>query len=430
MKVLVIGGGGREHALVWKLSKSPLVKKLFAVPGNSGIQQLAHIHPISVNRIEDIFSFVKREQIDLTVVGPEIPLTLGIVDRFEREGRAIVGPTAIGAEIEGSKVFSKEFMERNGIPNAKGDTVFSVQEASAFFKKNPPPYVIKADGLAGGKGVIIAQSEEEATGVVTNMMEGECFGDAGKRCVVEEFLQGEEVSFIVLTDGEKICPFVSSQDYKRVGDGDQGSNTGGMGAFAPSPLISDRLRSRIIKEVIEPTIQGMTKEGRPYRGFLYAGLMISPSNNPKEEEILHVLEFNARLGDPEAQVILPLLKTDLIEVFLELANGQLKEDALVFKDQKAITVVMASKGYPGSYEKGKEIKGISFSEKSSDISIFHAGTQMENEKWYTDGGRVLAVTALGKSFPDAHRKVYNAVEKISFDGAYYRRDIAKKVLTS
>ena len=430
MKVLVIGGGGREHALVWKLSKSPLVKKLFAIPGNSGIQQQAQIHPVSVNRIDDILSFVKKERIDLTVVGPELPLTLGIVDRFEREGRPIVGPTALAAEIEGSKVFSKEFMARNGISTAMGKAVSSPQEASVFFKKTHPPYVIKADGLAAGKGVVIAQTEEEAERVLTQMMEEESLGEAGKRCVVEEFLLGEEVSFIVLTDGEKICPFVASQDYKRIGEGDQGPNTGGMGAFAPSPLVSERLRNRIIKEVIEPAVQGMAKEGRPYRGFLYAGLMVSLSSSRKKEETIHVLEFNARLGDPETQVILPLLKTDLMEVFLELTQGQLKQDALVFEDQKAITVVMASKGYPGPYEKGKEIRGLSFPEESPDIFTFHAGTQKKGGRWVTDGGRVLAVTGTGKSFLEAHKKVYTALEKISFDGSYYRKDIAKKVLNS
>ncbi len=426
MKILVIGGGGREHALVWKLSKSPLVRKLYALPGNSGIEQFAQIESISVDRVDDILSFVKREGIDLTLVGPELPLTLGLVDRLEAEKRPVIGPLSLAAEIEGSKIFSKQFMERHRIPTAKGRTVDALPEAIEFFKQTSSPYVVKADGLAAGKGVIIAQSEEEATQAVKSMLEGKELGQAGRRCLVEEFLQGEEVSFIVLTDGEKTWPLVSSQDYKRVGDGDQGPNTGGMGAFAPSPLLTDALRDRVLSEVIQPTIDGLADEGRPYRGFLYAGLMISPDGNNKPK--IHVLEFNARLGDPETQVILPLLKDDLVEIFMEMNSGQLKKDSLSFENKKGITVVMASVGYPGSYEKGKEIRGLSAIDETQETFVFHAGTKKQGNQWLTQGGRVLAVTALGSTFTEAHEKVYGAVEKISFSGCHFRRDIGKKVI--
>ena len=430
MKALIIGGGGREHALACALSKSPLIHKLYATPGNSGIQTIAQIANIQVQQVDEILSFVKKEQIDLTVVGPELPLTLGVVDNFRREGWPIMGPTALASEIEGSKVFSKNFMVRNKIPTAIGKTCHSLQEAKDFIRHLSPPYVVKADGLAAGKGVLIPQTEEKAFQVIDAMLEGGSFGEAGKSCVVEEFIQGEEVSYMVLTDGETICPLVPAQDYKRIFNADQGPNTGGMGAFAPSPLITREMEERILKEVMSPAIRGMAKEGRPYQGILYAGLMISPSQKNGKKEKIYVLEFNARLGDPETQAVLPLIKEDIVEAFMEVAHGKLKKNKLSWENKKAITVVMSSKGYPGPYESGMEIHGLPHFDGKEDLFLFHAGTYSQDSRWFTQGGRVLAVTSLGKTFQTAHSKVYEALEKISFEGGHYRTDIGKKLFQS
>jgi len=423
MKILVVGGGGREHTLVWKISQSSRIKEIFCAPGNSGIAELATCLPIKPTDIQQLASFAEREKVDLTVVGPELPLTLGIVDEFSRRGLKIFGATRRAAELEGSKVFAKEFMRKYGIPTAQFSVCTTAEEAFELIKKRwfSYPVVFKADGLAAGKGSIIVEDEAQAREVVGQIMVERRFGDAGDRMVVEEFMRGEEVSFKVITDGKKVIPLAASQDHKAVYDDDKGPNTGGMGAFSPSPMVDEALHRQIMEEIIYPTVVGMAKEGREYRGVLYAGLMIT-EGGPK------VLEFNARFGDPESQVVLPRMEGDLVPLLEGVVAGSLEGRELTWRDAVAICVVLASGGYPGSYEKGKEIYGLSEAARLDDVLLFHAGTERRDDSFLTAGGRVLGVTAIASTFPEAINRAYNACQMISFEGTHYRRDIGRKAL--
>ncbi len=424
MRVLVVGSGGREHALVWKLLRSPSVKKVYCAPGNAGIEQHAELVPIQQTDIESLAQFARQEQIDLTVVGPEQPLTMGIVDLFESAGMRIFGPSKTAAMLEGSKSFSKDFMRRNGIPTAryKKFSISELHEAEKFIGELEPPVVVKADGLAGGKGVVICESKQEATRAVQSMILDKTFGDAGERVVIEEFLKGEEASVFALTDGRDFVILAPAQDHKRILDGDQGKNTGGMGAYAPAPVVTAELTEEVMKEVVIPTLEGMRKIGSPYRGCLYCGLMIT-------SEGVKVLEYNCRFGDPEAQVVVPLVEGDFGEILLSAASGRLRDIPVKTSSAAAVCVVMASAGYPERYEVGKEIKGLD-ALNSDDIIAFHAGTKREADRIVSAGGRVLGVTAIEQSgnLEKAIEEVYKSVDKIKFDGAYFRRDIGQKAL--
>jgi len=420
MKVLVVGSGGREHALAWKLSQSPLVEKVFGAPGNPGIAKVGECVNIPVTDIKALADFAEREGIDLTVVGPEAPLVAGIVDEFERRGLRIFGPTKAAAQLEGSKAFAKEMMKRWGVPTADFKVFDNPQKAKAYIKEKGAPIVVKADGLAAGKGVTVARSVEEAIEAVERIMVEKVFGEAGNRVVIEDCLVGEEASYLVVTDGERFIPLATAQDHKAVFDGDKGPNTGGMGAYSPAPVLSPEMEKEVQEKVIKPILKGMREEGHPFKGILYAGLMIT-EDGPK------VLEFNVRFGDPEAQVILRRLSTDLVEVFNSVIEGKLI-DELSWIPETAICVVLASKGYPGKYEKGKEITGIEEAEKLDNVVIFHAGTSVKDGKVITNGGRVLNVTALGKDIVEARENVYRAIEKIHFDGMHFRKDIGLKAL--
>jgi len=424
MRVLVVGSGGREHALVWKLLRSPSVKKVYCAPGNAGIEQLADLVPIQQTDIESLAQFARQEQIDLTVVGPEQPLTMGIVDLFETAGMRIFGPSKTAAMLEGSKIFSKDFMRRNGIPTAryKKFSISELHEAEKFIGELEPPVVVKADGLAGGKGVVICESKQEATRAVQSMILDKTFGDAGERVVIEEFLKGEEASVFALTDGRDFAILSPAQDHKRILDGDQGKNTGGMGAYAPAPVVTAELMDEVVKEVVIPTLEGMRKIGSPYRGCLYCGLMIT-------SEGVKLLEYNCRFGDPEAQVVVPLIEGDFGEILLGAASGRLRDIPVKTSSAAAVCVVMASAGYPERYEVDKEIKGLD-ALNSDDIIAFHAGTKREADRIVSTGGRVLGVTAIEQSgnLEKAIDEVYKSVDKIKFDGAYFRRDIGQKAL--
>lgn len=421
LRILVVGGGGREHAIVWKLAQSPLVEKIYCAPGNPGIAQLAECVDISPFHVPALLHFARASRIDMTVVGPEAMLVEGIVDNFETQGLAIFGPSQAAAEIEGSKVFAKEFMQRHGIPTA-GFRVFEQADAAREYLAGCPiPIVVKADGLAAGKGAIVAKSREESFAAIDAMFTQRVFGDAGRRVVIEEFMPGEEVSVLCLTDGENFITLPPAQDHKAVYDGDQGPNTGGMGAYAPAPLLHHALLQQVEREILQPTIQGLAKEGRRYRGVLYAGLMIT-ADGPK------VVEFNCRFGDPEAQVILPLLKTDLAELMWRTINGSLPTIEETEASAWALTVVMASAGYPGNYEKGKAIAGLQ-QVQDANVLVFHSGTARDAERrLVTNGGRVLAVTGLGNTFEQAHDRAYAGVSRISFAGAHYRSDIGAKAM--
>jgi len=419
LKILIIGSGGREHALAWKISKSPLAEKIFIAPGNAGTLMRGENIAIKADDIKGLKAFALKERIGLTVVGPEVPLTLGIADEFEMAGLKIFGPSKKAAEIEGSKAFSKELMRKYGIPTARYKTFSIPEEAIKYAKKEPHPLVIKADGLAAGKGVIISQSPEESAAAITSISID--FGDAGKRVIIEEFLKGEEVSFLAITDGKTVLPLASAQDHKTVFDDDLGPNTGGMGAYSPAPVMTKELEEEALSTILLPAIEAMEKEGRPYKGVLYAGLMIT-NKGPK------VLEFNARFGDPETQPILTRLTTDLVPVMLAAIKGELDGINLEWDSRPSVCVVMAAKGYPGNYEKGHAILGLDEAEKTEDAFIFHAGTKIKDNKTITNGGRVLGVTALGDDIKSAMDKAYSAVGKISFEGAHYRRDIGKKAL--
>ena len=421
MKVLVVGGGGREHALVWKIGLSPRVSKVYCAPGNAGISRQAEIVAIKPNEIDALLQFALKEKIDLTVVGPEDPLTRGIVDRFESAGLAIFGPRRRAAEIEGSKAFAKALMEKYQIPTGAYSVFEDPEEARVYVRQRGAPIVVKADGLAAGKGVVICKTVEEAIHWIDRMMVERIFGDAGKRVVIEEHLTGEEASFIALTDGQTILPLASSQDHKAVFDGDEGPNTGGMGAYSPAPVVTEEVDRKIMETILQPLIKGMEKEGRPYRGVVYAGLMIS-EGQPK------VLEFNARLGDPETQPIFMRLQSDIVPVFEACIRGGLSRFRLEWDPRPSVCVVMASKGYPGDYEKGKVIKGLDEVARMEDLFVFHAGTALQDGEVVTNGGRVLGVTGLGENIREAIERTYQAVRKISWEGVHYRTDIAQKAL--
>ncbi|WP_456437757.1 phosphoribosylamine--glycine ligase [Desulfurobacterium sp.] len=421
MKVLVVGSGGREHALTWKISKSDRVKEIFAIPGNPGIAQIAKCIKIDPADIKAIADFAEKEKIDLTVVGPEAPLVAGIVDEFESRGLKIFGPSKEAARLEGSKAFSKEMMKVFGVPTAEFKIFDNPEEAKSYIKEKGAPIVVKADGLAAGKGVVVAQTIEEALEAVDRIMVDKVFGDAGNRVVVEECLKGEEASYLVISDGERYIPLAPAQDHKAVFDGDKGPNTGGMGAYSPAPVLSPELEEEVKKKVIEPILKGMAARGTPFKGVLYAGIMVT------ENKGIQVLEFNVRFGDPEAQVILRRMKTDLIELCERTIEGNLIEE-IEWDERTAICVVLASRGYPGKYEKGKEITGIEEAEKIDDVVVFHAGTAIKDGKLVTNGGRVLNVTAMGKDIREAMDNVYAAVNRIHFEGMHYRKDIGAKAL--
>lgn len=420
MRVLVVGGGGREHALVWKIQQSPRVEKIFCAPGNAGIAQMAQCVDIAVDDINSLLEFALEQKIDLTVVGPEIPLSLGIVDRFREKGLKIFGPTQKAAEIEGSKAFSKRLMSKYNIPTAQYGVFTQREKALDFIEEIGIPCVVKADGLAAGKGVLICFTKEEAESAIEDILVGNKFGAAGNQVIIEEYLIGQEVSMLAFTDGKDFIPMVSAQDHKRIYDNDQGPNTGGMGAYSPAPVYTPEIHEIVLKDVLEATVQAMAQEGRPFQGVLYAGLMLT-EKGPK------VLEFNARFGDPETQVVLPRLKTDLIEIIEAIIAGNLSSINIEWFSEAAVCVVMAAGGYPGKYEKGKEIKGLDDVPKK--ILVFHAGTKFANESIVTDGGRVLGVTALGKDINEAIEEVYQGVKCIDFEGVHYRRDIGAKALS-
>ena len=421
MKVLVVGGGGREHAMVWKIAQSRKVRKIFCAPGNAGIGKMAECVNIKSDRVHDLLNFAKFEGIDLTVVGPEAPLTLGIVDLFEKEGKKIFGVSRAAAELEGSKVFAKELMRRYNIPSAEYKVFYSPIEAEGYIRMKGAPIVVKADGLAAGKGVIVAATVEEAVEAVNLIMREKAFGESGNRVVIEECLKGEEASFMAFTDGETVVPMASSQDHKRVFDGDKGPNTGGMGAYSPAPVVTPELQERVMREVMYPAVRGMKQEGIPYRGVLYAGLMIG-------EEGPKVLEFNVRFGDPEAQPLLMRLDGDLVDIMLACAEKRLTPEMVGWKDEAAVCIVAASKGYPGEYQKGTPIHGLEEAAKVQDAVVFHAGTADRDDHVVTNGGRVLGVTAIGKDVAEAIARAYEAISKIKFDGMHYRKDIGARAL--
>jgi len=421
MNVLIIGSGGREHTFAWKIAQSHDVERIYCVPGNAGMAQIAECIKINTKDLDALAEFAKSKSIDLTVVGPEAPLADGLVDTFSRHGLQAFGPSKAAAEIEASKAFSKEFMAKYNIPTAEYQIFDDAKNAQEYIKEIGAPIVVKASGLAAGKGVIVCQAVEEALEAVKTIMVERKFGDSGDKVVIEECLVGEEASFIVLTDGEDILPLVTSQDHKPVYDDDKGSNTGGMGAYSPAPVITPDLRDKIMETIVEPTVKGMANEGREYKGFLYVGLMIS-------DGIAKVLEFNCRLGDPEAQVILPRLKSDLVKPLLACIQGTIGQVDLEWRPEPAVCVVMASGGYPVKYEKGKEIKGLDEASQFEDVIVFHAGTAEDNGKIITNGGRVLGVTALDKDISLTIKRAYKAVDKISFEKAHFRTDIGKKAL--
>jgi len=422
MKVMVVGGGGREHALVWKIAQSPKVSKVFCAPGNAGISQLATLVPIKAKDLEGLLGFALKEKIDLTVVGPEDPLTRGIVDLFESKGLRIFGPNRKAAEIEGSKAFAKEMMKKYGIPTASFKTFKGRAEAVTYLQSQKLPIVVKADGLAAGKGVIVCKTLEEAVRAVDQIMVEKVFGDAGDQVIIEECLVGEEASFIAFTDGKTIIPTASSQDHKAVFDGDEGPNTGGMGAYSPAPVVTPKVHEKIMNEILRPMIDGMAKEGRPYKGALYAGVMVS-EGQPK------ALEFNARFGDPETQPVLMRMKSDIVPVLEACCHGKLAEQSIEWDKRASVCVVMASGGYPGDYEKGKAIQGLEDVSRMKDVYVFQAATAMDQNRIVTNGGRVLGVTGLGEDIPKAIEKTYQAVRKISWEGVHYRNDIGQKALS-
>ena len=423
MKVLVIGGGGREHALAWKAAQSPGVSKVYVAPGNAGTATENHLQNIDVGAedIDALLAFARQESVDLTIVGPEAPLVAGVVDRFREQGLRIFGPSAAAAELEGSKAFTKDFLARHNIPTAAYGNFTDLYAAIAYIKQQGAPIVVKADGLAAGKGVILAQTEQEAMDACRDMLAGNAFGEAGHRVVVEEFLTGEEASFIVMVDGEHVLPLATSQDHKARDDGDTGPNTGGMGAYSPAPVVDHAMHQRIMAEVIRPTVQGMAADGKPYTGFLYAGIMIAPDGTPK------VLEYNVRFGDPETQPIMLRLKSDLVELCEAALDQRLDQVQAEWDPRASLGVVLAAGGYPGHYEKGDVISGLDAAQAEG-VKVFHAGTQLKDGAVVTSGGRVLCVCALGKEVADARRRAYQAVEKISWKDVYYRRDIGHRAI--
>ncbi|NWG39248.1 MAG: phosphoribosylamine--glycine ligase [Hydrogenophilaceae bacterium] len=420
MKILVIGSGGREHALAWKLSQSPKVSRVFVAPGNGGTASEDGVTNVPLTAIPSLVEFARREQIGLTVVGPEAPLAEGVVDAFRAAGLKIFGPTQAAAQLESSKDFAKAFMMRHGIPTARYQTFTDVAAAHDYVNAQGAPIVIKADGLAAGKGVVVAQSVEEAHAAIDDMLSGNKLGSAGARVVIEECLTGEEASFIVMVDGEHVLPLASSQDHKRLKEGDAGPNTGGMGAYSPAPVVTPEIHARILREVIQPVVTGMAKEGMPYTGFLYAGVMINPAGEIK------VLEFNCRMGDPETQPIMMRLKSDLVTLFEQALDGKLNLAEAEWDRRTALAVVLAAAGYPEDPRKGDVIRVSPVN--TEDLHIFHAGTLRQDGEILTSGGRVLAVTALGDSVKIAQKHAYEAVAQIHFDGMQYRKDIGYRAI--
>jgi phosphoribosylamine--glycine ligase len=421
MKILVVGSGGREHALVWKIAQSPLAGKIFAAPGNPGMAKNADLVPVSVTETARIVDFAVRERVDLTIVGPEAPLAAGLTDDLTRHGLLVCGPTRAAAQLESSKVFTKNILAKYGIPTGDFRVFDSYDDAEQYVLTHRLPVVIKADGLAAGKGVAVAGTYEEAVGFLRDVMEKRVFGAAGERVVVEECLTGEEASYIVFTDGEKIVPLPSSQDHKRIGDGDTGPNTGGMGAYSPAPVLTPEVEKKVLGEIFGPLLAGMRAEGMPFRGILYGGLMIE-RGAPK------VLEFNVRFGDPEAQPLFMRLSSDLVPLLVQCAQGKLTDAVMEIDPRPAVCIVMASGGYPGPYRKGFPISGIEEAERVGGVQVFHAGTAMRDGKLVNNGGRVLGVTAVDDDIRKSIERGYRAVGNIGWEGAYYRTDIGKRAL--
>lgn len=423
MRILLIGGGGREHALAWKLVQSHNVEKLYAAPGNPGMALLQKCECINLNvdDLEGVADYAEEKSIDLTVVGPEAPLVAGLADVFKRRGLPVFGPSKAAAQLEGSKAFSKELMAKYNIPTAFFKICEDIETAKAYVEEKGAPIVVKADGLAAGKGVVVAMTKQEALDAIDEMMGDHKFGAAGARVVLEEYMEGEEASLLAFTDGKTVVPMIAAQDHKRVFDGDEGPNTGGMGTYAPAPVMTDILRLKATELVLKPVVAAMAKEGTPYQGCLYAGLMIKGDS-------VKVVEFNCRFGDPETQVVLPLLDGDLAEIMLACATGTLDKVEVAWHDKAAVCVVMASGGYPETYEKGKEITGLAAAEEDKDVVVFHAGTKEADGKIVTSGGRVLGVTAVDASIKAARDRAYAAVEKIAFEKNFYRKDIAWRAL--
>lgn len=421
MKILVVGNGGREHAILWKLNRSPHKPLLYAAPGNAGMAEIATCINVETTEIRDLADFASEERIDLTLVGPEVPLTLGIVDEFEARGLRIFGPRKSAAIIEGSKAFARELMRNYQIPTAHYQIFDDLATAKAYLRHVGAPIVVKADGLTAGRGAIVCLTLEEALRAVTMIMEDRVFGEAGHRVVIEEYLTGEEASFFAFTDGKAVLPMTSSQNHKPIFDNDQGPNTAGMGAYSPAPVVTPEVHEKIMERIMIPAIRGMAAEGRPYRGVLYAGLMIK-DGEPK------VLEFNARFGDPEAQPLLVRMVSDLIPILEAVIEGRLHEVQIAWRPEPAVCVVMASGGYPGHYEKGKIISGLDDAALVPGVVVFHAGTTLKNGKVVTDEGRVLNVTALGKDIREAIATAYQGVKKIHWEGVHYRTDIGRKAL--
>src|SRR3954467_1094858 len=420
MKLLVIGSGGREHALAWKLAQSPRVQKVYVAPGNAGTASEDGLENLELTKIEDLVDFAKRNDIHLTVVGPEAPLSAGVVDAFRAAGLKIFGPTRAAAQLEASKDFAKSFMVRHKLPTALHRTFTDAAEAKAFVSKRGAPIVVKADGLAAGKGVVVATSVQEGTAAIDSMPTPNRVGAAGARVVIEEFLEGEEASFIVMCDGTHVLPLATSQDHKRLRDGDEGPNTGGMGAYSPAPIVTPKVHARVMREIIQPAVQGMAAGGQPYTGFLYAGLMIDAAGNPK------TLEFNCRLGDPETQPILMRLKSDLLELVEQALGGSLDRVEAQWDRRCALGVVLAAAGYPDEPRPGERIEGIPA--PAEDCRVFHAGTRLDKGALVTSGGRVLCVTTLADSLRIARSRAYEVIDRIRFDGMQYRRDIGHRAL--
>ncbi len=428
MKILIIGSGGREHALAWKAAQSPLASHVYVAPGNAGTALETNLENVDIaaTDIEGLLAFARDHDIALTIVGPEAPLVIGIVDAFKQAGLTIFGPTKAAAQLEGSKAFTKDFLARHHIPTAAYQNFTEIDPALAYLEKTGVPIVIKADGLAAGKGVVVATTMDEAQRAVKDMLAGNAFGDAGHRIVIEEFLDGEEASFIVMVDGKNVVPMATSQDHKRVGDADTGPNTGGMGAYSPAPVVTDEIHQRVMAEIIYPTVEGMAAEGHSYVGFLYAGLMIDQQGKPK------VIEFNCRFGDPETQPIMMRLRSDLIELCLAGAKGQLSGKTSAWDERPALGVVLAAGGYPANYTKGDIIRGLeqNTGNDESDINekVFHAGTALKDQNVVTAGGRVLCVTALGCDIADAQQKAYLRAGNIHWKGCFYRKDIGYRAI--
>ncbi len=424
MKVLVIGSGGREHALAWKVAQSERVSQVLVAPGNAGtaLEDKCTNVAVAVDDFDALTALAEREAVGLTIVGPEVPLVAGIRDHFDAAGLACFGPTRAAAQLEGSKAFSKDFLARHNIPTAAYDTFEDVEAAKAYVRDRGAPIVVKADGLAAGKGVIVAATEAEALAAVEDMLSGNAFGAAGSRVVIEEFLDGEEASFICLCDGSRAVPFASSQDHKARDDGDKGPNTGGMGAYSPAPVVSDEVHERIMREVIEPTVAGMAADGHPYEGFLYAGLMIMADGSPR------VIEFNCRFGDPEAQPVMMRLRSDLVTLCEQALAGDLEGAALAWDSRTALGVVMAAGGYPADYHKGDVLQGLDAAAAHEAVKVFHAGTAAEGERVLTSGGRVLCVVGLGDTVRAAQSRAYAAIEEIHWPDCYYRKDIGHRAV--